>query len=512
MASCALPFAALIWRYDFLCDDAYISFRYALNLARGLGLAYNPGEEPPVEGFTNLLWVLWMALWERLGPGSEVGSRLTSVACALLLLLLLARHLVALPGSGSGWARVALVFLATFPPLAVWATGGLETMAFTLCVFALYDRLAGDPMRPRTGQAALAGVLALLLRADGFVWVALVLLGSALDARSRGSTELVRASLQTAAALVIAFAGLLVWRWTTFGTLEPNTARIKIALGLISVDRGARYLANFLLTFPSVLLVLMLAVAAHARTKGAGARGAATVVLGNFIYVVLVGGDFMAMGRFLVPAVPFLTVLLGLALQRLASTTRRGTLLAAAGAVMCAALSLPAAFDGLLVPRSLLEALDFRWSSGVFRTEQEKWRAMKEDAAAWATQGRMLARIARPGDSLVIGTIGAVGYHSGLVIHDRMGLVNREELEQDDDAPRRSAGHERRVPYATLAAKRPTFLESRFVPADRRLLALPRALQPGGELHAQARLDWIVPEQGDGVPEGILLRVVRYAP
>ena len=57
-------FAAL---YDphLIVDDAYISFRYADNLARGLGLVYNPGER--VEGYSNFLWTLLLAGGARLG-------------------------------------------------------------------------------------------------------------------------------------------------------------------------------------------------------------------------------------------------------------------------------------------------------------------------------------------------------------------------------------------------------------------------------------------------------------
>ena len=46
--------ALLLW-FDWLCDDAYISFRYARHLGEGAGLRFNPGSEPPVEGFSNLL-------------------------------------------------------------------------------------------------------------------------------------------------------------------------------------------------------------------------------------------------------------------------------------------------------------------------------------------------------------------------------------------------------------------------------------------------------------------------
>src|SRR5262245_52045592 len=44
-----------------LFDDAMISMRYARNLASGHGLVWNAAQ-PPVEGYTNFLWTLWMAL------------------------------------------------------------------------------------------------------------------------------------------------------------------------------------------------------------------------------------------------------------------------------------------------------------------------------------------------------------------------------------------------------------------------------------------------------------------
>jgi hypothetical protein len=46
VAAATLLVARVIQLYDphLIVDDAFISFRYASNLARGLGLVYNPGE------------------------------------------------------------------------------------------------------------------------------------------------------------------------------------------------------------------------------------------------------------------------------------------------------------------------------------------------------------------------------------------------------------------------------------------------------------------------------------
>ena len=67
-----------------LFDDAMISMRYARNLAEGHGLVWNPGER--VEGYSNPLWTLWMALIHATGVSDERASLLVMVSGAGLLL------------------------------------------------------------------------------------------------------------------------------------------------------------------------------------------------------------------------------------------------------------------------------------------------------------------------------------------------------------------------------------------------------------------------------------------
>ena len=53
VAIAVAAYALLAWRLDFLCDDAYITFRYAENWASGHGLVYHPGIDEPVEGYSS---------------------------------------------------------------------------------------------------------------------------------------------------------------------------------------------------------------------------------------------------------------------------------------------------------------------------------------------------------------------------------------------------------------------------------------------------------------------------
>ena len=59
--------------YFSLLDDGMISMRFAKHLAAGHGLVWNAGGER-VEGYSNFLWTIWIALGMRLGVSPEAWS------------------------------------------------------------------------------------------------------------------------------------------------------------------------------------------------------------------------------------------------------------------------------------------------------------------------------------------------------------------------------------------------------------------------------------------------------
>jgi hypothetical protein len=52
-------YLAHVYFYDYICDDSFITLRYAQNLAEGHGLVFNLNER--VEGFTSPLWTILLA-------------------------------------------------------------------------------------------------------------------------------------------------------------------------------------------------------------------------------------------------------------------------------------------------------------------------------------------------------------------------------------------------------------------------------------------------------------------
>src|SRR4051812_9761658 len=67
LAACAAVLLALE-RYMgiYMPDDAYITYRYAENLAAGKGLVFNAAAQP-VEGYSNLSWIILLAGLSKLG-------------------------------------------------------------------------------------------------------------------------------------------------------------------------------------------------------------------------------------------------------------------------------------------------------------------------------------------------------------------------------------------------------------------------------------------------------------
>src|SRR5262249_56971980 len=118
----ALAIVGIVYLH-FICDDAFISFRYADNLVHGRGLVFNPGER--VEGYTNFLWLMAAAGMIAIGVPPEIGTLWLGGACALATLILTMAHL-ARAGRNPVWVGL---LLARSPAFAPWATARLGASA-----------------------------------------------------------------------------------------------------------------------------------------------------------------------------------------------------------------------------------------------------------------------------------------------------------------------------------------------------------------------------------------------
>ena len=464
-----VPFVALSWRFNFVCDDAFITFRYSKNFAEGHGLVYHVGTEAPVEGYSEFLWALLVGVGMKLGAAPEVLSRILSVASGVLLLWLTTGVLAQTVARRRSATLLASLLLGCLPPLAVWSTGGMATMPAAMLAMLLFVATDSE----RTGRArwlapALAASSLALTRADGALLVALILAPAILGKeRAKRRTGLLAATISAGA-----FGLHVLWRHATYGDWLPNTARAKLGFSAQAAGRGFDYVVSAFLSMPGLLLVFAgAAVAALWARRHSGGRSssAAVVAFGVTAYSIAAGGDFMCFARFLVPALPF--AVLGFGAYLGALEARRG---AAAPLVIggLGALGVGlAALDVHPVPQSVRAQFHFRHNqtlSGVklSHSEVEQWRNMVARADEWEVIGRALAQHAAPGSSVVYGAVGAIGYFSGLDVFDRNGLVTREVAMRPAHEQLRSPGHDKVVPPQFFAKDRPTFLNVGLVAAE----------------------------------------------
>lgn len=466
-------------------DDAYISYRYAQNLALGNGLVFNIGER--VEGITNLGYTLAVALGIGAGFKAETTSHALGLASGVALLWLsFALAQCGLSRERRWLAGFAPLCVLASTPFAAWALSGLETPMFAAFSTAAFLAFARD----RPGWAATAAAGATLMRPEGVLIAAAVFAGPLARALMLARTP---ARLFAARELWVApvFFALFVLSLTAFrlayyGSPVPNTFYAKI--GGIPLARGLGYVANFWRD-GSMFLLLPIALALP---RSGGARLQTGFALLLSVYAVLVGGDAFHHGRFLLPALPLLAAA---AVSGVDATWRANpnfglllatTLLAAilwplfgaastsvlAGAALAGASFTPFAKvhpgwmrSGLLLLAALALAVGIRWGGGaaVFRfVEPERRTAARHENFLPDNVVRRQARFVRDAQPELVATvaIGRMGFWSGVPILDVLGLCD-EHIARSENRNARGGllvpGHQRSDADYVLS-RRPGFI------------------------------------------------------
>lgn len=278
--------AALPWGIalrGFTVDDALVTARVASHLSRGLGYRFNPGG-PEVDAVTPLGFAPLLA---ALGEGDPLAMLARARWLGALAWFAAAALLGAWIAPSRHRARRAssLLVLGACAPLAAWAWSGMETGFVTL--------LATLALWPRFG-AVFAG-LAAALRPELLPWAAVLTLGRAL----LGGAAPRERALRSLAALAIAVGpalGVALLRAMWFGSAAPLAALAKPT----GFGDGVRYaLGALVFTGPAWLLLSRGLKRASPET-----RVLVAAFLAHVVSLVLAGGDWMALYRLMVPALP----------------------------------------------------------------------------------------------------------------------------------------------------------------------------------------------------------------
>jgi arabinofuranosyltransferase len=402
---------------------------------------------------------------------------------------------------------IPVLLMATMPPIVIWGTGSLETMWFALCVYQVVRRSIGIGVP--AGGIGLWVLLTVTLRTDGFVFLGgflgvlwlQSLLGSAWVDR--------KLVLRTAGFVFGSFVLALLFRWLVHGTLVPHTAVVKVDPSAVVFGRGLRYLGAMLLGIPSLgLLFASLAWSMTRKFHWRDPRIALCILpLTCLGLSTIVGGDFMAYARFLVPGIA--PAFLALALYHGSSSQspeERSSLAFPAAMLAGSALALT---NWNFLPKAVEDTVHFRWNDEQYKTENFVWQEMKQRAFEWSHLGKALGQHTQPGEVIVRGAIGAMGYYSELFFLDTYGLVCDEVAWGESSPSNHSPGHDKQVLDAYFLPRNPDyFTYTALVSSSEPYAGIPEPFFLDPLISANFTIELIELEENPGTS----LRLVRYTP
>lgn len=432
-------------------DDAFITFRYSAHLVDGHGPVWNPGEA--VEGYSNFLWMLIMAIPMWLGFDPVLSSWLLSLACMggnIWLSFRLFSDFLAKPRE----AFLATLLLVTNFTFLAFGTSGLETSLNALIWtsglrFVVY-LLRKSPQEVPVWHWFSLGILyafAVLSRPDGLL---LPMLSAPFILLHLKRHKLFKIKIITIVST--SFACLifpwLAWKWHFYGQLLPNTFYAK-GSGL-QLRRGALYLGWFAMSY---LLVLPAGLALLRWRKSFSRISLPAIFLMSlvgawFCYLLSIGGDFMEF-RMLVPILP--VIYLGVAWQLFRGTTSPLLRYGAWGCLLLANLAHGPTFAHWYHPQGIYPV---------------RLKAPASSAQlSYAAQGKALRTYFgnAPDLHLAIGGAGAVPYYSRYRFTDIMGLT--DPITAREGIPvNLGAGHDRLATLSHLKGRGVHFLILRCDP------------------------------------------------
>lgn len=403
-------FVVLLLRTAWVSDDAFITLRTVDNFVEGRGLRWNPGER--VQAYTHPLWMALLSAFYAFIRHPLTVAIIVGVLTSTVAIWWLIRRIALTPGH----AMLALVALMMSRAFVDYSTSGLENpLTHLLLLVGFAYGLSHPPGRHKhLFWLAFIANLAVLNRLDSGAFFAPALLWYWWKTPGR---------LKGVAVGLLAFTPLICWEIFSliyYGFPFPNTAYAKLDTGIAlgaRMKQGFFYYANLIdtdpVTFAVIFLGLIVTLLQRAWSLLPWVIGCALYL----VYIVYIGGDFMA-GRFFTgPLIMSLALLL-----RQAPVGRLQPLLVLGAATLALGFATPAPTllsDGTygdderkVDHRGVADerAVYFKHASLM-----AMGRGRKLPSNRYAKEGRDLAKRRQP--THYAGTIGYMGFLAGPETH-----------------------------------------------------------------------------------------------
>lgn len=214
------------------------------------------------------------------------------------------------------------------PIFQYWSLGGMETpyqsvlYTFLPIAIVLYSE---NRKFLNWSTLVLTNILIVLVRAEGFLFVFLTAIFLVFHKQFYNDKWRKRDIFAILIPIVF-FLMLLMARWLATNSIWPNPVLAKVGTFNITIYFGIDYIARYYLSSPLAffhgigLLITIIFFAHNMRSYFLrkelfpipyGIMIGAAIIIANDVFVILVGGNWMELFRFLVPTLPLKNALLG---------------------------------------------------------------------------------------------------------------------------------------------------------------------------------------------------------
>jgi len=307
-------------RFFSLFDDAMISMKYAKSFVGGHGLVWNPGGAK-VEGYTNTLWVLYMAIFHLFPIDPSKISLCIQVSGALFLIanLFFVKKIADIISDDSVIVSISAVFLTAFYfPLNYWGLLGMEVSVLTLIISASIWK-ALECIKSGKFSIWLYVLLGIgtLVRPDIAVpFLAIIMFLTWVDSENREK------HIKLGLLLFVSFVfSQTLFRYLYFGEIFPNTYYLKMTgyPAILRITRGLYVFLEFIWKTNWILFSIPFCMLLFKRDKKV--YFLFWILLAQAAYSIYVGGDawesWGGSNRFLSVVAPVFFVLFCCSLEKI---------------------------------------------------------------------------------------------------------------------------------------------------------------------------------------------------
>jgi len=400
-------------------DDSYIFLRIAENAVSGHGFVWNINEAP-LEGYTSFFYLIINILAVKFFSHPELFLQIFGIITSFVTIVFVYLLYNEINPIIKTENLITSILISISPCFIFWSIAGMETsfyMMFLIFTVFIYLKKSTSPISYMI-KGGLFAVL-YLIRPESMVFFIYALFFSAYELFIEKSNSKLLLLTCMVFGFELIFAPYFIWRLNYFGVLFPNSYYAKVGGGIYQVKGGVSYLfihGKKLFSKGWFFIIPLMALFIFEKINYKQIFLLGLVVI-SVLITVINGGDHFDYARFLLPILPLFLVPIPSSLKKAYSFLKNRinyNLFCFLIPVMILLVNIknPVYSEFIIKPKKPLVVENNNLSEGY------NWQI------GFIKMGKILNRISKPGETIAVIPVGAIGYFSQMNVLDMAGILN----------------------------------------------------------------------------------------